>query len=341
MTYKNHALDEFLKQIVNLEKCAHGALVRIGGQSQESELEKYNLRFLTRYVRSSSYMKDEINQMRDDINFIGCTLYESLNELHELQTMSKISFLSLLSKAQLENFFVNCCISYQLGTTKKGKNIMATPQWIRNVLLSYVSNKYGSLRTFVTKAYRSKAFLQDRTEKQCCYILDWALGTWILAFKKKLTELNGSFESNSQFTNNTVKTKKTEMDEQDLKDIISFRLEAAPRDKFHSEAHLFNLDYICSFNDFPSFLDTKESLLNVPNIWELSDFDKVCFIYTLMSTRMGEFDEFFSVDEVFNELESLMQSKRYIEEDKDIQVLRNKKVIGATITGAAIHQVWF
>ena len=41
LTYKNHALDEFLKQM--LEFCEENDLVRIGGRSKEPALEPCNL----------------------------------------------------------------------------------------------------------------------------------------------------------------------------------------------------------------------------------------------------------------------------------------------------------
>ena len=69
LTYKSHALDEFLKHM--LEFCEKDDLVRIGSRSKEPELESCNLQEIMRsLMKDKSYSKPmftEIQETRDEI----------------------------------------------------------------------------------------------------------------------------------------------------------------------------------------------------------------------------------------------------------------------------------
>ncbi len=69
LTYKNHALDEFLKGILPFVNIAD--MVRIGGRSREPEMEASNIKNIDRKCMDPGLL-DEINCLKDDI----CTKQE-------------------------------------------------------------------------------------------------------------------------------------------------------------------------------------------------------------------------------------------------------------------------
>ena len=349
MTYKNHALDEFLKHAIELSNCGLGDLARIGGRCQDEALETCTLRNLARAVSSSKPIRDKIQEIKQDIETAGKHLYEELNKHHESQCLSEASFLASLTNIQLESLMVKAYLKYQYLKTKKNSSqyCTASPQWIKNVVVSQVIAKHGSLKKFLLDVLRNESSVgkMNTMEGHCVNILHLATSTWVSEAQHQLNQL----QTNSK-VNEKIWSKQTENDEaQDefaIRDLEAMRLDAANAsravEKFSKDALLFDLEYICRVTDFPGNIVEKPNLLNVNNLWSLNVMEKVDFMYALICENMrSNASNKADLDSDIDALESLMRKKQQLEEVRDVEILLSKKVIGATITGAAINQVKF
>lgn len=347
VTYKNHALDEFLKHTIDLPNCGRQDLARIGGRCQDEELESCTLRNLSKSVSSSMAIRDKIQDLRREIDTSGKQLYEELNQHHESQCLSEASFLGSLTNAQLESLMVNGKINYQYLKTKRNSSqyCTASPQWIKNVVVSQVIAKNGSLSSFILSVLRDENSVgkMNTMEKHCVNILQLATSIWVSEAQHQLHQLQTNTKVNEKIWSKQSEND-DEGDEFAIRDLEAMRLDAANAsravEKFSKDALLFNLDYICRVTDFPGNIIDKPNLLKISNPWRLNVMDKVDFMFALICGNMrNTASSKTDLDSEIDALESLMRKKQQLEEVRDIEVLQSKKVIGATITGAAINQV--
>ena len=159
MTYKNHALDEFLLHATKF--CSKEQIVRIGGRSKEPELEKCNLNALD--VRSTSAIYDQIQEQKVIIEKTSTEVKSALGRVHETSQINEYSVLRSLNSEQMHNLLAN------LPDGKK-RNHAA------NQVIPFVLTKWKSLEEYVKKWSEGEV---DDKEKECVDMMIAAVRKWM------------------------------------------------------------------------------------------------------------------------------------------------------------------
>ena len=161
MTYKNHALDEFLLHATKL--CSKGQIVRIGGRSKEPELEQCNLNYLD--VRSTSAIYDQIQEQKEIIEKTSVQVMSALVRVHETSKIDDYSVLQSMNNEQLHNLLAN-----HPDTKKRNQAV--------NKVFPAVFSKWNSLEDYVKECFDSNSKL-DAKELVCAEMMKEAVRKWM------------------------------------------------------------------------------------------------------------------------------------------------------------------
>ena len=161
MTYKNHALDEFLLHATKF--CSKEKIVRIGGRSKEPGLEQCNLHYLD--VRSTCAIYDQIQEQKEIIEKTSVQVMSALERVHEASQIDDYSVLRNLNNEQLQNLLANH------PDTKKRN------QAIKKVFPA-VFSKWRSLEDYVKECFDPNSKL-NATQLGCADMLIEAVRKWM------------------------------------------------------------------------------------------------------------------------------------------------------------------
>ncbi|XP_065051269.1 NFX1-type zinc finger-containing protein 1-like isoform X2 [Rhopilema esculentum] len=104
LTYKNHALDEFLKALIK-EGCKN--VVRVGGGTKDPELHDYNLASLEKEELKNGAVSGQMMQLGDELLDAEKELRRAFLKLKEAKKFTVDSFLSFVNGEQLKRFLLN------------------------------------------------------------------------------------------------------------------------------------------------------------------------------------------------------------------------------------------
>ena len=95
--------------------------------------------------------------------------------------------------------------------------------------------------------------------------------------------------------------------------------------------------YILSFGDLPQNFSTDPTLKNYKqNLWNLSPKKRRLFLSTILAQKESEITHSLSQNS-FNLLEELLEKEAELKGEQDVDILKSKKLVGMTITGASVH----
>ena len=130
LTYKNHALDEFLKGLLSFLNIRD--IVRIGGGSQVKELDACNLRNREK-IKMDQRMLNEMNALRDNIRDAHEQVQENMNPLHEASLLTKQDLLDVWEERQLRQFLL--AAPYRYGKKRRVEELVSSVPSGSNLLL--------------------------------------------------------------------------------------------------------------------------------------------------------------------------------------------------------------
>ena len=177
LTYKNHALDEFLKHM--LEFCQKDDLVRIGSRSKEPELESCNLQEIMRaLMRNKSYSKamfTEIQETRDEVREVEKRIKELSVEVDASSQLTKKSLIAELTEDQLRSLLLDGGLTYKLDKISYDKSKV-------QALVTIVTQNFGSIKDFLTLSLNKQVSPEHPKYAHCqlCFnIFDTAFKRWL------------------------------------------------------------------------------------------------------------------------------------------------------------------
>ena len=105
LTYKNHALDEFLKELL---KYYPDGVVRVGGRSKDPELEQINLNQRKRNTRKTQVLQDCFRDKCNEIDLMRSQVTKCANALDRNLIWSPETFIKRLSREQIIGLLNGC-----------------------------------------------------------------------------------------------------------------------------------------------------------------------------------------------------------------------------------------
>ncbi len=333
LTYKNHALDEFLKDIVTHFP---DEVVRVGGRSSEPSLDNCNLSKLKRFHKRSDAIFKEVQTLEKQEKHLQEEIKQIIKGLAAQSTLTVSSFIDNTTELQLRNALLHVDwtkekIFFPVISTdgKKDKLKVSTnmvKKWVQeNTLTKDFLHMYSDLVVAAIK--------QWIPDKQTIKEVGQA-SSLLLSSQVKLEDIP---ESKDEKENDL-------QDERDIEELERERMSV-----FAKKNQKFKIEDFTSFGEFKGvfnielFPAAKELLNNTPTIilesvddlWKLNAPDRVKLIQLWL---LRESEEICSqLKEVLGEYQRVCQARTELENQHKVDIMCSKKVIGMTITGANIH----
>ena len=325
LTYKNHALDEFLKE---LQKYYPDDVVRVGGRSKDPDLEQINMNERKKNTRKTQALYDRFRDKFNEIDLMRFQVTKCANALDKNLTWSPNTFIKRLSKEQIASLFKGCIWK---GWEPIGKTAEKT---IPQILLSF-SSFTGEHHMFFSDVNRRTAF-------------DFALQKWMPS-KKEVKDEEVKIQTNSSVIyemlekyKSTDGEKESMFDEKDIEDLQKERMAAAnytPLKSFSTikMANSNNSAGFLNFLNIDGYIDelSSSSITNATDLWALSTAERIKFIQCLLLEQINDPAQQF--EDCLLQYERLCAEKNELDDQHKIAVLGSMKIIGMTITGACIN----
>ncbi|TRY69333.1 hypothetical protein TCAL_04452 [Tigriopus californicus] len=352
LTYKNHALDEFLKQC--LEFCPLEELVRVGGRSKEPALEPCNLFEQLKTVRLSRIIGESKTRLRESKEELTIQLKELLKTFWYDMSINAYSLLYALTEDQL-NALVRG-VSWGKGPNKveyaTTKNQVANNTWVSQIFDNVVL-KCGTIKSFLERLSDETTQHKNSKEENILFkhakaLLDIAVRRWLPSLKKleDLKDLRSEFDLSTWLEDNYEEEE--EMMEETLEDQEYLDELLANRDSHTGiQGSKLKADKLCpvpqrystssSFTKelFPSDLEANPFILRTTQMWALSEGEKYRFIFSLIHNTVD--DKLSRVEDTMTEIVSILEKQAELSSLQKVEALSSKKIIGMTITGASIN----
>ena len=323
LTYKNHALDEFLKALINagIEDAA-----RVGGGSKDGAINEYNLNNLERKVQKSNALFQQIEMNKDELSAAEIEVKEAFSKLKEAEQFSLDGFLSYVNGKQLHDFLNK----YQRDELKHNPTVGVALNKLSFEDLKHAVEQNAFWRKLIAQAL--ELWLPSRAdalnfEKQLASSLNWV-------------SHEAAFEEGDENSDDISSD-----DEKDVEDILSSRQSAVGdgRMQFDIEDILTfgkndsKDDTIRLFEFAADFLDTfpTQFFNNISDLWKVKKYDKLKLVQFIIQKHyevaVAEFNE------KLRKFEQLCNVQIELRNQHRASVLKTKSVVAMTITGASIN----
>ena len=360
VTYKNHALDEFLKALISLYP---DEIVRVGSRSQDPEVAKCNLNELKKKKMSETIFK-EIQRLKEQAEILKKKVDDTYKALSKANLFNLDCFLNNVTVNQVIELLLNCnwtktkVKSFKIKAkkdedgftqvkTKKGKQVI-TKEEVEEIISDMkplaVAENASSLEIF-------KQF------PELMELIQAAVSQWLPAkdvFSKVYQQYlsnDGATISTFRASNDTQKSSiaTQDTDEKDAEDEEKERLAAAQNSQSGMTKESLLNEIVFTENDkqstdSPRLLSHVKAivsqspirvLMNTDNFWELNYEDRVMVTQFMMLKQSEDAGKNFQ--EAFKKFEDICNEKNELEDQHKIQIMAERKVVGMTITGASIH----
>ncbi|KAL5248774.1 hypothetical protein ACHWQZ_G017831 [Mnemiopsis leidyi] len=376
LTYKNHALDEFLKHCIKF--CDVGDITRLGSQSKEESLKSC---LLHEQMKKAEFYRISTRGVIEDTESLFEQLSLHLKNLQKTKIFNFLTFIANLSTDQLSSF-----ANKALFIPWRPRLGPGWPKIPNNYILQKVFTEWKGETDFTIFKLRMETCIYDlrfglQNEKKSLkamtrYLIvlklqeifthHWLPDKRNIQNLAKLQKRGATFfrilpDSSDQFELEDIcdpllnkHTTSDDLDEDYINEQLSMRRSAFDgdgdsnsRNSFHNskrkERMLKKLGQQSIFldkndfspSDFPENCQKDEEILRRTDIWNLSDIDKYTFIYSIL--HIGNDEDLEEMNSILEQIEIQQKKKKSIDEKNKLQLLKDQKIVGATIVGASIN----
>lgn len=343
LTYKNHALDEFLTDC--LEHYDRSEVVRIGGRSESSTLEGLNLNVLKREEQKERKLFEGMKRLWTELDVIKLELRKVLTHAAtDDRRFSTDLFLRVSSVQQVEEMLQGC--NWAQENVSKGKRLT------KNTVQYNIDQARGDDDDFCLREFLSTPNVDvdpsvRSIQANLWTYLDRAIDQWYPAvsvfeqIRPRRVEAPEDLPP-EDFSDLRGSSERREVDADAEKE----RLLAISKGEKNAEKRMWDDEDFVQLDAIKHGDETVDvaslcsdavatRLLQHSSLWNLSEEQKACLIYLwLDKASSGSTDACTSVAERFANARKELQE---LEDHHEADVLRSKKVVGMTITGAALR----
>ena len=343
LTYKNRALDDFLK---DLAIKYHGKVARVGGRSNEPILERCNLTEIKKIHRKSAELFNQWKLLDSEANILKIHLRQGGNRLNRTLNFCSACLIEQMTVKQLCSFLQGYdwhklpdkfqFQSWQIKERNAGKR----RQMVQNFIERLLSDNCKSTNDIYVKHVPTPDWITDVKT-----VIEIAVKDWIPSVQEFtqvelqlsqniLTEVN----TDEIFSNQT----KDDLEDRDAEEEQQERV--AVMEKGQRTNKLQDLFMFERKTNVPKLFANASgilqdinisTLLNTQDLWKLSNLQKIYLVqHLLMQESLEAKDEF---QKTLKSYSNISSAKNEIENRHKAAILKDMKVIGMTITGASIH----
>ena len=306
LTYKNHALDEFLKH--TLKFCEKKNVIRIGGRSEEPELDECNLNLVTRNNREiNAKTVQEIMHKKDTLNNDSQEYFKRCSEVVSSASLTVIDVLGKFNEDQLKSLLLDeDWKKFKL----KNLNKKASRKAVDDLISVCYYLPHENLSNFVWNIYHTK-YIYDyqlrKDELDLKDLLEHAVTKW-LPTKNELNDCriyfdkySGLFDSPDIRPETNEDFDADELDEDTIQEIQANRMigggdKKGENGKIQSKEICFFKDvgqYKYQLSQFPTGIKEDTQLTKSVKLWKLEKRERIKFLFSLLiqSTQEAQIQE--------------------------------------------------
>ena len=323
LTYKNHALDEFLKH--TLKFCGKEDVIRIGGRSKEPELDECNLNIVTRNNRDINAKNvQEIMNRKDRLNHESKEYFKCCSEVVSSASLTVIDVLGKFNEDQLKSLLLDeNWNKFKLKNLNKKASqkavgdLISVCYYLHENLINFVWNIYNTEHTY--------HFQLRQDEWDLKALLEHAVTKW-LPTKDELNKCrmiydnySGLFDSPDIRSETKEDFDADELDEDTIQEIQASRMIGGDK---KGEKGKIQSKEICFFKDvghmkyqlsqFPNGIKEDTQLIKSAKLWKLKEEERIKFLFTLLiqSTQEAKIQE---LSHWYKDIDQLQLEKQELE----------------------------
>ena len=354
LTYKNHALDEFLKHVLRF--CWKDDVVRIGGRSKEPELESCNLKNIQHFISHEKAIRAEIRNTGTEIGVIESKIKKTSEQVEASSFLTVRSLVDELEEEQLQSLIVEAGWGSGAMIHRYGRRNIADKTWMK-MMLNDVTQNYGSTKEFLQMALQNGVSKNNHLGITCLNVFHRVLQQWYPDRKElqRIKEFQAQFilQIESDKTTHDDVSKDSEDggdhdddsgDEDYVKQLLETRMAAGARQKVRAADNLIIFDpfktknrndILINISDYPADMVVSSQIRSVTNLWSLNEAQRLQFLYCILNDKASSLSH--ELNEQLDQLKSLKNRREELELTDKVKFLSEKKIIGVTITGASIN----
>ena len=354
LTYKNHALDEFLLQVG--ASIGLGNVCRVGGRSDEPKLEPVSLRArktAQQKIKNPVLMdiRSQIMDLKEEFAAASEFLQRGLMDLQRSSKINPINFIEEhFSEAQLELLLdkaphINLDNQAKFETFKEKNRI--SKDMLRTVMTSIrdAMKEIGipDLKTALIGETDDDHLIDFRT------IVKYAFKTWIPKdnfIKTTEKEFCSVFEETVEVEQPTDSLAVNDIDSDDEEEerFVSFQSSFKDINEAVKRMHTFsgsqkNSEKALTLLPFAKTLCENSSstiLQSTDDVWTLSERCRLIALQSVLQNRCDQNQE--RCEQLYADFNKLCEQKFELEERYSAAVALQCKVVAMTITGASLHR---
>ena len=314
ITYKNHALDEFLKETLKL---APTRVARVGGRSSEPDLQACSLQELSKKKHRNRVLSSAIGALFGEMDTIKEAIDRSGRKLARSRYVT-LQTLLYFNAAQLESLIRGS------KYTPRGVDTRRTYQALADNNPSELDKK------ILRMAYQHWCPSQD--------VIQEVEDGYHKAVAVELDILPDESEKE------TDTNKEDLLDEKDIEEMEKERQASGGHRKISlSEMINFNCDNqlkpeVKLFSIAKTFVSQLPymRLMNTKDLWSLNNKDRIKLLQCLLVKRATDASDEF--EQNLQQYQMLCTQKMELDNQHKVQVLSSMAIVGMTVTGASINQ---
>ena len=339
VTYKNHALDEFLKAILQRLKVP-GEVVRIGGRCQEPAVQSCNLQVLKMKEKHNATLwfdlKDQASELKESIERV-------VKDLLAAKKFSVHALLKCFTGQQIEELLQRCNATIFDKTTQQWQAVYAQdilPIWYewKDLLLDQESSaKWHRVPHILVKFIEAAVnqWVPSKEEFQKIMHGEDRLPGFVpvQAPQKKNTKKKASNERD------TLPDEKDAEEEERERAAVGGASQREFTMNVNVSAHTRNTENLLQMTPSAERLAGEISLTtlqHIPHLWSLTTYERAVAIQIAMWHNNANVER--HLEKLITEYNRIMTARQEIENEQKLLVLKKAKVVGMTITGASINQ---
>ena len=355
LTYKNHSLDEFLKEMMKL---VPHSVARVGGRSQEKELSSCTLNELKRSKenRMSEPIFKEIMHFKGEMGRLKEVISDVFDDMERPQYFSVYSLLKFFVHEQLAEFLLQCDWSKtkQMPFKSDDKSEWQTvSKTIKHQEVSQLVESCG--QSTIQEVVEADLAHKGSLGAKLYQLLKSALSLWLpkekdfQAFEQNFAMSRGSVLGRYEQIGKTETSAKDDWlqsPERDIDETLQERLAASLANQTSDNELLKNFKMFGVFQDRKGHLlkidqvaiekSAARSLTGARNLWHLRTDDRILLIQYVLQQKFAERGKY--VEGLLTEYEKIYRTKQELEDQQRVNILQQMKIVGMTVTGANIHR---
>ena len=333
LTYKNHALDEFVKALFEAG-CEN--IVRVGGGSKDPMLNSCNLNAKEREEKKSKALLQQIDQVRQELSAAEDEVKDAFAKLNKARILSLQSFVSFLNGKQLLDFLLQCPWQSKFKGPHKKQQVDLKIAQVKMITAGF---SYDDIKNAV----------ENSTGTDLQTVISEALDLWrpdpgsVKIFERSLSTALNWMSHDAALGNDEQSEEVDSGDEKEIEDKQNERMAAMNDGRSINLNQLLRFDSAASEDDIKLFSCAPELLQSLPtgffnsirDLWKLRKEDKIKLVQCMI------FEDYQKASKNFKErlvaFEQLCNAHEELRNQHKAEILARSSVVAMTITGASIN----